>query len=299
MLPVRALVRPACLTGQTNGRLSAAIMAETPGQAGGVGVLLVEPAARAWRALCAAAKAEGHVLKIGWSNSAYRPYADQERIFRDRYTTTYLQGRPHKTWNGRRWYQKPGTAVAAVPGTSNHGWGLAVDVGEERDGDTGTESVDQGTVDWLAANEHLYGFSHELQSEPWHIRYFAGDEIPPAVLAYEAGTPSTEDDMTPEQAQLLAEVHWMLREVKPQTDRLPAIQGSVDMLAWGVLDPGQGLRVMVAALAGREVDDVDEAEVARLVLASLGDAALSAEQVRSIIDAIPGQVKQALREGIG
>lgn len=203
-LPVLPMVRPASLYGQRNGLLSASILEETPGQAGGSGVLLVKPAARAWRALCAAAARDGHVLKIGWPNSAYRPYADQERIFRDRYTTTYLPGRPSKLWQGRRWYQRPGTAVAAVPGTSNHGWGLAVDVGEERDGDAGTESVDSGTVAWLVANEHRFGFSHELQSEPWHIRYVTGDSIPPAVLAFERGSASSPQPSEEEDTMVIA-----------------------------------------------------------------------------------------------
>lgn len=186
--PVRALVRPAVLAGQQNGRLPDAILVSTPGQAGGALVRLVEPAARSWRALCAAALTAGHVLKATSAADSFRSYAIQERIFRERYTTTYLAGRPYKTWNGVRWYQRPGTAVAAVPGTSNHGWALAVDTGEERDSDAGAESLDSATLGWLLANEETYGWSHEVQSEPWHLRYFPGDQIPAAVLAYEQGT---------------------------------------------------------------------------------------------------------------
>lgn len=185
-LPVETVKRPAVLSGQSNGKLPGSIMLDTPGRAGGPEVRLVEPAARAWRAMTAAAAKAGHVLKATSATDSYRPYADQERIFRNRYTTTYLAGRPTKRWQGRIWYQLPNTAVAAVPGTSNHGWALAVDIGEERDGDAGTESIDQGTVNWLVAHADEFGFSAELQSEPWHWRYFAGDAIPAAVLAYEA-----------------------------------------------------------------------------------------------------------------
>lgn len=187
MFPVRTVSRPACLSGQSNGRLDPSILVSTPGQAGGQEVRLVAPAARAWRALTAAALAAGHVLKPTSLHDSYRPYEVQERIFRQRYTTDYLAGRPFKSWNGQRWYQRPGTAVAAVPGTSNHGWGLAVDTGEERDSDIGTESLDDPTLRWLLDNEERFGFSHEVQSEPWHVRYFAGDDIPQAVLAYEQG----------------------------------------------------------------------------------------------------------------
>lgn len=190
--PVRTLVRPAVLAGQANGRLPTRILDTTPGQAGGLAVQLVKPAARAWRALSAAASDAGHVLKLSGAGCGYRSYEVQERIFRQRYTTTYLAGRPYKTWNEVRWYQRLGTAVAAVPGTSNHGWGLAVDVGEERDSDLDTEPLDSGTLAWLLANEERFGWSHELQSEPWHLRYFTGDRIPQAVLDHER--PDTEGD---------------------------------------------------------------------------------------------------------
>jgi hypothetical protein len=66
-----------------------------------------------------------------------------------------------------------------------------------------------------------------------------------------AGTPSKDDDMTPEQAQTLNEVHWMLSQVKPNADRIPAVQGSVDQISWGVLDSESGLRVQVAELTAR------------------------------------------------
>ena len=185
-LPIQDVSLPSCLDGQENGRLDPAILVSTPGQAGGSVVRLVAPAARAWRAMCAAGLHDGHVLKATSAADSYRTYEQQETIFRARYTTTYLPGRPSRLWNGRRWYQKPGTAAAAVPGTSNHGRAIAVDTGEERDGDAGAESLDQATLDWMLAHADKFGFSWELQSEPWHVRYFAGDQIPAAVLAYEA-----------------------------------------------------------------------------------------------------------------
>jgi LAS superfamily LD-carboxypeptidase LdcB len=159
--PVRAVTQPAALEGQSNGRLDPGILKATPGQAGGPLVELVEPATRAWRALTAAALEAGHVLKISGPSSAYRTYAMQEYIFRQRYTTTPNGTRPRR-WEGQLWYKKPGVAAAAVPGTSNHGWGLAVDVGEERDGDSGTESLDAGTLEWLRVNAERFGFSWEV-----------------------------------------------------------------------------------------------------------------------------------------
>jgi LAS superfamily LD-carboxypeptidase LdcB len=103
----------------------------------------------------------------------YRTYQEQVALFTSRYTMTPLPGRPSKVWEGRRWWQKPNTAIAAVPGTSNHGLGIAVDIADA--------SGDR--LDWLEANALTYGFSWEFTSgaEPWHIRYYRGDDIPPAV----------------------------------------------------------------------------------------------------------------------
>lgn len=187
-LPMPSTVRlPSVLGGTSNGRLPESILVSTPGLAGGPTVRLVAVAMRAWKALTAAAAAAGHTLKATSAGDSYRTYALQESVFRARYTTTPLAGRPWKTWNGQRWYQKPNTAQAAVPGTSNHGWALAVDCGEESDGDTGTESLDAATLAWLTQHAPSFGFYWELASEPWHIRYVSGDIIPPAVLAYERG----------------------------------------------------------------------------------------------------------------
>jgi LAS superfamily LD-carboxypeptidase LdcB len=239
MYPIRKVRRPAVLNGRTNGKLPAAILVEVPGQARGPRVALVEPAARAWVALTASAKAAGFILKATSMADSYRPYAVQERLFRQRYTTTVLPGRSSRMWNGRRWYLKRGVAKAAVPGTSNHGLGLAVDTGQERDSDAGTESLSKAALRWLFRNEEAFGFSHELQDESWHIRYFAGDKIPAAVLAFEGGggfrlgmhadpTPGTgvpeEDDVTPQQFLDI------LRD--------PAVSRAMRALSWQYQDPG-------------------------------------------------------------
>jgi hypothetical protein len=185
-LIVRPMTKSSLLDGQSNGKLDSEILRTVPGQAGGASVTLIIPASRCWVALCHAAKLAGHTLKIGFTNSAYRSYNDQLRIFLERYTTTPISTTDKKWWNGRTWYKRPGVAIAAAPGTSNHGWASAVDAGEENDGDPGTESFDNPTLQWLIANMEAYGYSHELQSEPWHLRYNAGDNIPKAVLDFEA-----------------------------------------------------------------------------------------------------------------
>lgn len=203
-LPVHnPIIFPPALANYENGKLPDGLLWSTPGQARGPVIRLTEAAARSWRAMTAAAKTAGHILKATSSADSYRSYAQQEATFTARYEPDNFPGSiGSRYWPGHynlrgqwvaghMWYQKPNTAVAAVPGTSNHGWGLAVDIGEERDGDAGTESIDTASLNWLIANAHLYGWSAEIQSEPWHWRRYSGDALEPAVLAYEATTPPT------------------------------------------------------------------------------------------------------------
>jgi hypothetical protein len=191
-LPVHPLTLPASLAGMSNGKLPSSILESVPGQEGGAPVTLVKPAARAWRALAARALEDGHVLKVNTAGRSYRSYAEKEAIFRARYYKT-ISGRVW--WDRRLWKKRSGVAIAARPGTSNHGWGLAVDAGEERDGDISSEPFDAETLTWLKIHAHSYGFSWELQSEPWHLRYWAGDDIPQAVILYElANTPIIQEE---------------------------------------------------------------------------------------------------------
>lgn len=180
--PVHNVVRPALLKGRSNGQLSDSDLITTPGLAGGPAIRLVAPAAAAWVALSAAALAAGHTLKSSGFHDSYRPFDVQKDLFTTRFTKTELSGRPHRKWQGATWFLKHGEALAAVPGTSNHGWGLAVDVGVEIDGDPTAERLSPAALKWLLDNEERFGFSHEVQSESWHIRYFAGDHPPATVL---------------------------------------------------------------------------------------------------------------------
>jgi hypothetical protein len=223
-LPIHAVTLPKVLIGQPNGRLPTSILVSTLGQAGGPIVTLVSPAARAWRAMCAAALTAGHVLKATSTNDSYRLYSVQESLFRARYTTTHLANRPTKVWQGKTWWLRPGMATAAVPGTSNHGLALAVDIGEELDGDAGTEAIDPATVAWLAANAARFGFSAELQSEPWHWRYFAGDTIPQAVMLFEQ---KDETDMKFNESQKLDAVFNLYPTVKLDTDSVEDGKGTL------------------------------------------------------------------------
>jgi LAS superfamily LD-carboxypeptidase LdcB len=148
----------------------------------GHGGLLEATAARAWNALWLQAQTDG--IDLTWSpGGAYRPYWQQAALFMQRWDNT-RRGTEHCWYAGAEWWLLPHVARAAVPGTSNHGLGLAMDVA------LGTEPAAAQPIThqlpWLLSQALEFGFSWELDSEPWHIRYFPGDEIPQAVLASEA-----------------------------------------------------------------------------------------------------------------
>jgi len=76
-------------------------------------------------------------------------------------------------------------ATAASPGTSNHGYGLALDVAQEYDSDTAPDGITEAFVSWLCIFGPRFGIYASLASEVWHWQYIRGDDIPQAVLDYE------------------------------------------------------------------------------------------------------------------
>lgn len=130
-----------------------------PGEAQGIHKLNPEAAAD-YEKMKRAAKEDGIVWGI---TDSYRPYAIQDKIFDwDRFTRT-----------GEK--KKKGTNIAAAyPGTSNHGFGSAVDlnlfgpgvIGEKRNSEKARNNY-QATYSWLKANANRFGF-YELKGEPWH-----------------------------------------------------------------------------------------------------------------------------------
>jgi cell wall-associated NlpC family hydrolase len=103
-------------------------------------------AAAAYRAMSTAfAGAFGSPICI---TDSYRTYGSQVRLYG----------------------QKP--ALAAVPGTSNHGWGLAVDLCG------GIETFGTAPYRWMVVNAGRFGFLHPTwadpgngREEPWHWEY--------------------------------------------------------------------------------------------------------------------------------
>lgn len=103
-----------------------------------------------------AANQEGTIIGI---ESGWRSNAQQDAMFRDRYTPV-----GYKTdhfFEGQYWDKKdPSYADAAVPGASwsNHEQGLAIDA--------------RGDLTWLQKNAKRFGFENfaNVNDEPWHFQ---------------------------------------------------------------------------------------------------------------------------------
>lgn len=106
--------------------------------------------------------------------SGYRTHGDQVEIMNNRIAAYEADGKsPEKAREeAERW--------VAIPGTSEHELGLAVDINAD-----GIHSAGYEVYSWLAENAHKYGFIKRypsdktritgISNEPWHYRY-VGEE---------------------------------------------------------------------------------------------------------------------------
>lgn len=99
------------------------------------GQRLAAPAAAAFTEMEAAARASGIPLRV---TDSYRSYEQQVDVAQRK--GLYSEG-----------------GLAARPGSSQHGWGLAVDL-----------DLDQRAQDWMRANGPRFGFVEDVPREPWH-----------------------------------------------------------------------------------------------------------------------------------
>jgi len=129
-----------------NGRIPQSALASVPGSPGEY--LLKGAVHDSFVAMRAAAARDGVTLKVA---DGYRPIA------RQRY------------W--RNWWCGRGMCFrAAVPGTSNHGKGQAIDF-----------VLGPGVYNWLSRHAHTYGWSHAEGArvgEAWHWTYVGGYKPP-------------------------------------------------------------------------------------------------------------------------
>ncbi len=134
-------------------------------------------AADAYHAMRDKALADGiKPFKPTSAGDTYRSLAMQTTVFLQRYQKQPIAGAQTRTWEGVKWYKKsPTLASLAAPGTSQHNLGIAVDIW----------SASGKRFEWMLANALDFGFSWEVvPEEPWHLRYTAGDNVPPAVQAW-------------------------------------------------------------------------------------------------------------------
>ena len=179
-LPVAKMVLPQDLKGCENGKLPASLLWKIApsGQ-------MHHYAAASWAMLRELAAKEGlDLVHVG----DYRPYTQQVALFMSRmkpFPDAKRNVQVVRMWNGEKWYLHVGAPVA-TPGTSNHGWGLAIDAALKTKGANGgvvgistkPKTAKRSGLDFLLAEAPSLGWSWELQSEPWHIRYVAGDKVP-------------------------------------------------------------------------------------------------------------------------
>jgi len=125
---------PADLARYGNGRIPADALATV----GSTGHRLWAPAAQAFEQLLAAARRDG--VQIGITDS-YRSYEAQVDVAARK--GLYSQG-----------------GLAAVPGTSPHGWGLALDLG-----------LSDRAQAWMRSHAGQFGFEEDTPREPWHWVY--------------------------------------------------------------------------------------------------------------------------------
>ena len=113
-----------------NGRIPATALTPIGG-----GHRLAAPAAAAFRELAAAARADGVSFSV---NDSYRSYEQQVEMVRRK--GLYSDG-----------------GLAARPGTSQHGLGMAVDL-----------ELNGQAQAWMRANGARFGFVEDVPREPWH-----------------------------------------------------------------------------------------------------------------------------------
>ena len=138
--------------------------------------------ARAWLAMVRAAAQDNIFLNLNNPFNAYRKIESQIAVFQKRFVEVDAQtplpnGAIRVEYGGKFWQLKPNVAYAAIPGTSSHGYGLAVDIGN---------ISNKNVKAWLDKNAASFGFVKEYSFESWHFTYIKSrEEIPARVLEIE------------------------------------------------------------------------------------------------------------------
>lgn len=208
-LVVHPFRKPADLEGTPNGQLWPHQL--EPILLPGVGMGTLHPlAARAFNWLFWQAKQDTGQTMTATSNADdYRSYDMQKSVFLQRMSRIFIPivcTLVTRMWEGVKYWLKRGNAQVATPGTSNHGWGCALDCALWVEVKPGQWKVVALTTNpwfwaWLSApdqipvgnpwrigtgsNAESFGLSWENQTETWHLRYNQAEDIPKRIIDLE------------------------------------------------------------------------------------------------------------------
>jgi hypothetical protein len=289
-----------------NGQCPPALLAElTPsgkhGTSGTSKAYLRADGAASWnRAIADVERRTGLVLTVrGWNRSL----AEQERFFFERYEVRWTGAGP---FNDVRWYKlkryvRVRGASAAIPGRSNHGWALAVDVNDF--GGVGEFDNARRRLAFPILAEHGWTDTEGRQehvNEPWHLVY---DPTKDKNRGQAAPT-TEEDDMTPEQARQLANVENMVARLAQLAPGMKGRgeQGPLWPSLKRVLDGFPDLlrnAVLLGRLRPGKSGVGEQGDLWPLVQTALsapaGDAEVDVEQLaQALADALPAKDAEAI-----
>lgn len=195
-LPYIKLTVPTALRQYKNGQLPASVLA--PVKINGPENVMYAPVAAEFNKMYDAALAAGIKLK---SVGCYRSFQGQLAMFKDRYVLENTGTGVTRQFEGKTWYLKQGKAPSAAPDPtgvkgSNHGWGLAIDLGYEKNGKTASFGLNDPAFQWMCANAPSYGFylqgndPKSKEFEAWHWQYALGDATPSGAPAPAPSAPA-------------------------------------------------------------------------------------------------------------
>lgn len=129
---------------------------------------------------------KGSINKPTMLQEIVSSYDRMAEAFNKRFPTKQLGAWGYRTYNRQVKLKEEKPRLAATPGTSNHGWGLAIDVHYFETGKAGALSLDYSGDEyrWLNANSSQYGWTNPQwarqgggKEEPWHWEWSNKDSI--------------------------------------------------------------------------------------------------------------------------
>lgn len=96
--------------------------------------------------------------------SAARAYKAMQRAMKRDLGRGFDVTDSYRSYDAQKELKKRKPSLAATPGHSNHGWGLALDINVN----------DSKVYNWLVNNAKKFGFEQPMSYEPWHWEYGGG-----------------------------------------------------------------------------------------------------------------------------